>query len=107
MTDRYQIDPDFVPPEPTPADFFFHTETPPPEDIETLVREVFDRWRGDGVQQGRVTVTGPDVEGDTTGYPSGLWLEGWLDKNTRQLPFGAPWPTADSAIYPPLTEQSQ
>ena len=104
MDNIYRVDPDHVRPEPTPADYFSTLDgSPSQEEGRKFLDETFAKWREEGVQQVRITHTGPDVEGDKTGYPAGIWLEGWLDKNAVMLPFGAPWPTPDSAIWPPLT----
>lgn len=104
MSNKYKIDPDFVVPEPTPADRFCSLSDPGlPDERRKKIDEVFTEWREEGkVKRARVTVTGPDIEGDDTGYPPGLWFEGWEDENARQLPFGSPWPNEDSAIWPPL-----
>lgn len=99
---KYKIDPDFVAPEPTAADIFCTLDDPgTPEARHDLIKGVFAEWRRKGIMQIRVTLTGPDIEGDETGYPAGLWLEGWKDWNARQLPFG----TAEKpggVIWPPL-----
>ena len=103
MNNKYRIDPNFVRPEPTPADFFCTLDDPgTPEARHAAMSEVFDRWKADGIQMVRMTLTGPDIEGDETGYPAGLWLEGWKDINARQLPFGTA-AEPDGPIYPPLT----
>lgn len=89
--------------EPTPADrFVSHPDPGSPEARRKLIDETIARWKAEGVKQMRATLTGPDIEGDKTGYPPGLWLEGWNDENARQLPFGDPWP-ADGPVWPPLT----
>ena len=104
MADKYRIDPNFVVPEPTPADRFWSLPDPgSPGERQSVIEECIAQWKSQGIKQMRATLTGPDIEGDKTGYPAGLWLEGWEDENARQLPFGAPWPTKDSAIWPPLT----
>lgn len=99
---QYSIDPNYVVPEPTPADFFSTVDDPGTTDARMqIVRETFDRWREDGIQQGRVTLIEPDDE--TNLYPPGLWIEGWKDGSARQLPFGAGYPDENSPSYPPLT----
>jgi hypothetical protein len=104
MSGKYYINPDFIVLEPTPANRFNCLPDPgTPEERQRLISDQFAQWREKGVKQVRVTLTGPDIEGDDTNYPAGLWLEGWEDENARMLPFGAPWPNEDSAIWPPLT----
>jgi len=102
---KYRIDRSFVVPEPTPADHFWCLPDPgAPEARQKAIGHALDQWRKrDEIRQVRVTLTGPDIEGDETAYPSGIWLEGWNDERARQLPFGSPWPTKDGAIWPPLT----
>ena len=102
---KYRIDPDFVVPEPTPADHFWCLDDPgDPELRRQAIDEALTKWRERGeVKQVRVTITGPEIEGDETNYPAGIWLEGWDDANARMLGFGEPWPTENSAIWPPLT----
>jgi hypothetical protein len=101
---KYYIDPDHVVPEPTPANRFNMIPDPgTPGARQAAIKEAVRDWRETGVKHLRVTLTGPDIEGDDTNYPAGMWLEGWDDENARMLPFGAPWPNEDSAIWPPLT----
>lgn len=103
MAGRYSVDRAFLRPDPTPADHFATFDDPGnPEERQALIRETFDRWRNEGVKQGRVTITGPGIEGDTTGYPAGLWLEGWKDEKAQMLPFGAGYPDENGPCYPPL-----
>jgi hypothetical protein len=96
---RYRSNPDFVPQEPTPADLFNSCEDPgTPEGRMAAANEMRAAW-GNEVAQIRLTWIKP---GDGSGYPPGLWLEGWKDPKARQLPFGAPWPTPESGVWPPL-----
>jgi hypothetical protein len=100
MTDdpKYRVNPDFVVPEPTAANFFaFLTED---EYSREGAGAIFEKWRGEGCKQARLTLVNEEFPNDP--YPHGYWLEGWTDKNARQLPFG----TAEKpggAIYPALT----
>lgn len=103
---RYVIDPKFKPAPPTPAKFFFCVEDPgTPPGRQAIIRETCERWRGEGVHQVRATLTGPEIEGDDSGYPAGLWLEGWLDPLATMLPFGGSYPEG-GPCYPPLTDVS-
>ena len=86
----------------TAADMFSFRERPQEADYVAVTKEVFHQMKADGARMGRVTVTGPDVEGDETGYPAGLWFEGWLDPHPNQLPFGTAL-VEGGPIFPPLT----
>ena len=101
---RYRINPDFVIDEPTPADSFAFFQPDGPEQRQAVIEETARKWKADGIHQMRATLIS---EGDDTVYPAGLWLEGWKDRFARQLPFGDPWPTPLSAIWPPLTADAQ
>lgn len=103
---NYKVNPDFEPRDPTPADCFAWFEDPgDPAARAALAEETWRRWRAsEGVTQVRITITGPGIDSDETGYPPGLWIEGWRDRFARQLPFGhAPEP--GGAIYPPLVAE--
>lgn len=90
-------------PSATPADFFAHLDDPgTPEGRQRAMNDAFDRWKVAGVSQVRVTLTGPNAMNDNTGYPAGLWLEGWKDVRAVQLPFGAGYPDEGGPLYPPL-----
>ena len=97
---KYKINPDFVAPEPTPADFFaFLTE----EEYQAGDREpIFDRWRDEGVQQVRLTIVNAEYPNDP--YPHGVWFEGWRDPKAQQLPFGGEY---QGGVWPPLTFQPE
>jgi hypothetical protein len=97
---KYRLNPDFVVAEPTPADSFAFFRPDTPKQRQAVIEEMARMWRADGIEQMRATLVGAD---DDTGYPQGLWLEGWKDRFARQLPFGSPWPDPLSAIWPPLT----
>lgn len=100
----YRINPDFAVPDPIPANTWDCVPDPgTPAGRQQIISETCDRWKARGIKQMRATLTGPDVEGDASGYPPGLWLEGWDDEGARMLSFGAAWPNEDSAIWPPLT----
>lgn len=69
------IDPNFVRPDPTPADFFCCMDDPgTPEARREAMAGVLKEWERQGVAQMRATITGPDIEGDKSGYPAGLWF---------------------------------
>lgn len=102
MKAEYRIDPDFVRPEPTPANHFSWLETGDPGTRHDRIREAADKMRTEGATQFRVTITGPEAEDDQTGYPPGLWIEGWNDPQATLLPFGTA-AEEGGAIYPPLT----
>lgn len=102
MSRRYKLDPAFVVPDPTPADIFHHHDMPQTrETFDALVEsERKSLWQA-GVTQWRVSFF---VNGDGGAYPDGVWIEGWKDPYARQLPFGTGWPTAESAVWPPLAD---
>lgn len=108
MSDKYRINPDFVPPDPTPADMFSYREDPGADGRHAVFLEEAALMRANGATQARYTITGPEFPDFAPVYPPGLWIEGWKDPKARQLPFGEA-AKPGGPIYPPLTyaEQSQ
>jgi hypothetical protein len=84
MADKYRIDPDFVMPDPTPANFFCTVSEE--EFTEAFRADLIARWRQAGVKQMRTTLINDQYPQEP--YPHGVWVEGWTDENARMLPFG-------------------
>lgn len=101
MTDKYRINLDFVAPEPAPASFFCMASEE--EFTDEFRNDLFDNWRKDGVKQVRVTLVNKNYP--ESGYPFGVWIEGWTDEAARQLPFGKGYPDESGPAYPPLVAQ--
>jgi hypothetical protein len=96
--DKYRVNPDFVVPAPTAATFFC---TVSEEEFTDEFRVGFmDEWRRLGVKQMRVTLVNDEYP--QSGYPHGVWLEGWADESATMLPFGES-EEPGGPIYPPLT----
>jgi hypothetical protein len=88
-SNAYKINPHFEVQEPKAADVFAHFTPETPEQRRAVIDETARKWRAEGIHQMRATLTGPEIEGDDSGYPAGLWLEGWKDPAARMLDFGA------------------
>ena len=90
---------------PTSADMFSYRAVPSDGDLRPVAKEVFDIMKADGARFCRMTITGPDVQDDHSGYPAGLWFEGWLDPHPSPLPFGTAL-VEGGPICPPLAYTS-
>lgn len=94
-----RIKPDGVVTEPIPADFFCTISEDEWADAGER-QKLIDGWRRDGIKQMRVTIVNEQYP--DSGYPYGVWIEGWLDEKAQMLPFGEAYPDEKGAVYPPL-----
>lgn len=100
MTDKYRIKQDFVVPEPTAARHFAMISE---EDFQAGEADrIFEEWKSDGVKQARLTLVNDEYLHEP--YPHGVWLEGWTDAATRQLPFGEA-EIEGGPCWPPLVDK--
>lgn len=98
---KLRNDPNWEPKPPAAADMFCHLDDPgDPDSRMAAIQEAADKFRERGAMQMRVTLV--NSEYPDSGYPFGLWIEGWRNKSVPQLPFGSS-EVEGGPVFPPLT----